>query len=421
MAVKRTKSLTTKIFIALLGGIILGIALHYLMPAGHLRDDILVEGVFYVLGQLFIRAMQMLVVPLVFFSIVDGVRNMGDTKTLGSIGGRILVFYLFTTALAIMIALSTARIINPGVGMQAQSGAAPVDLPEDTDISFANTVLEFIPTNPIKAFAEGNMLQIIVFAVVFGIVLSILQDRAETLGNIVTEMNDLMMEMTMGVMKFAPIGVFFLITRTFTSLGYDAILSMISYMVSVFLGLGIQLFLVYMLLLVIFVRVNPFSFLKKFLQVMTFGFSTASSSAAVPANIRRLEEIGVDTKVSSFTIPLGATINMDGTAIMQGVAVVFIANVYGIELAPNDYLTVILTATIASIGTAAIPSVGLVTLSMVLTSVGLPVEGIAMIMGIDRILDMSRTAVNLTGDAVGTIIVANSLDCFDKDKFHNSN
>lgn len=420
MAVKRTRSLTTKIFIALLGGLILGIILHYLMPAGHLRDDILVDGVFYVLGQLFIRAMQMLVVPLVFFSIVDGVRNMGDTKTLGSIGGRILAFYLFTTALAIIIALYIARLINPGLGMQAQSVASPVELPENTDISIANTILEFIPTNPINALAEGNMLQIIVFAVVFGIILSKLQDRAETLGNIVTEMNDFMMEMTMGVMKFAPIGVFFLITRTFTSLGYNAILSMISYMISVFLGLGVQLFIVYMLLLMLFVRINPFSFLKKFLQVMTFGFSTASSSAAVPANIKRLEEIGVDTKVSSFTIPLGATINMDGTAIMQGVAVVFIANVYGIELSPNDYLTVILTATIASIGTAAIPSAGLVTLSMVLTSVGLPVEGIAMIMGIDRILDMSRTAVNLTGDAVGTMIVANSLGYFDKEKFHSS-
>lgn len=418
---KKNLSLTTKIFIALIGGLILGILLHYLMPAGHFRDDILVEGVFYVIGQLFIRLMQMLVVPLVFFSIVDGVRNMGDTKTLGSIGGRILAYYLITTALAIIIAILTAKLINPGVGMQAGQGVSQeVEIPEDADISFANTILEFVPTNPINAFAEGNMLQIIVFAVISGIVLSVLQDRVETLGNIVTEMNDFMMEMTMGVMKFAPVGVFFLIARTFTSLGYSAILSMVSYMVSVFLGLAFQLLLVYMILLAVFVRVNPFSFLKKFVQVMAFGFSTASSSAAVPANIRRLEEIGVDTKVSSFTIPLGATINMDGTAIMQGVAVVFISNVYGIELSANDFMTVILTATIASIGTAAIPSVGLVTLSMVLTSVGLPVEGIAMIMGIDRILDMSRTAVNLTGDAVGTIIVSNSLGLFDKDKFHAS-
>ncbi|MDD7305806.1 MAG: dicarboxylate/amino acid:cation symporter [Peptoniphilaceae bacterium] len=420
MKFKKKLSLTTKIFMALIGGLILGILLHYLMPQGHFRDDILVDGIFYVIGQLFIRAMQMLVVPLVFFSIVDGVRNMGDTKTLGSIGGRILIYYLITTAIAIVIALSIAKIINPGLGMKVENTSTAVDLPKNTKISFTDTILEFIPTNPIQAMSEGNMIQIIVFAVVFGIILSKLQDRVETLGNIVTEMNDFMMEMTKGVMKLAPIGVFFLITRTFTSLGYDAILSMITYMISVFLGLAAQLLLVYMLLLFVFVRINPFAFLKKFLQVMTFGFSTASSSAAVPANIKRLEEIGVDTKISSFTIPLGATINMDGTAIMQGVAVVFIANVYGIKLTPNDYLTVILTATIASIGTAAIPSVGLVTLSMVLTSVGLPVEGIAMIMGIDRILDMSRTAINLTGDAVGTIIVANSLGEFNKEKFKNS-
>ena len=201
--------------------------------------------------------------------------------------------------------------------------------------------------------------------------------------------------------------------------GYDVILSMLSYMISVILGLGFQLLIVYMLLLTVFVRVNPFIFLKRFFPVMTFGFSTASSNATVPINIKTLDEMGVDKKVSSFTIPLGATINMDGTAIMQGVAVVFIANAYNINLGLTDYLTVIATATIASVGTAGIPSVGLVTLSMVLSSVGLPVEGIAMIMGIDRILDMARTAINLTGDAAGTVIVANSVGSFDKDKFNS--
>ena len=227
-----------------------------------------------------------------------------------------------------------------------------------------------------------------------------------------------MMGMTMWVMRLAPIGVFFLIARTFASLGYDAILSMLSYMASVLGGLAVQMLIIYMLLIVVFVRVNPFTFLKEFVPVMTFGFSTASSSATVPIHIQTLEKIGVDKKISSFTIPLGATINMDGTAIMQGVAVIFIANAYGIDLSPTDFMTVILTATIASVGTAGIPSVGLITLSMVLESVGLPVEGIAMIMGIDRILDMARTSVNLTGDASGTIIVANSVGAFDKEKFN---
>ena len=246
-----------------------------------------------------------------------------------------------------------------------------------------------------------------------------MEDRLITLGNIVTEMNDLMMGMTMWVMKLAPIGVFFLIARTFSSLGYDAIISMLSYMGSVLGSLAVQLLIVYMLLIVIFVRVNPFSFIKQFAPVMTFGFSTASSSATVPIHIQTLEDMGVDKKISSFTIPLGATINMDGTAIMQGVAVIFISNAYGIDLTATDFMTVILTATIASVGTAGIPSVGLITLSMVLESVGLPVEGVAIIMGIDRILDMARTTINLAGDASGTMIVANSVGAFNKEKFNS--
>lgn len=411
-------SLTSKIFIALICGMILGIVMHYFVPKSHIKDDIIIDGIFYLLGQMFIRAMQMLVVPLVFFSIADGCRNMGDTKTLGKVGIRIVLFYLLTTALAIIIALSLASIINPGKGMNMELGSNEFKIDTGEKTSMKDTLLNMIPTNPIEALAKGDMLQIIIFAVIVGLLIAGMEDRMETLGNIITEMNDLMMSMTMAVMKLAPIGVFFLIARTFSSLGYDVILSMLSYMISVILGLAFQLLIVYMLLLTIFVRVNPFSFLKKYFPVMTFAFSTASSNATVPLNIQTLEDIGVDKKISSFTIPLGATINMDGTAIMQGVAVVFIANAYGIDLTLNNYLTVILTATIASVGTAGIPSVGLVTLSMVLSSVGLPVEGIAMIMGIDRILDMARTAVNTTGDASGTIIVANSVGSFDKEKFN---
>lgn len=414
---KKKVSQSKKIFIGLLLGIVLGIIMHSLVPDSHFKNDILIDGIFYTVGQLFIRLMQMLVVPLVFFSIADGCRNLGDTETLGKVGVRIVIYYLFTTAFAILIALSLASLIGPGKGMNMSIGSQSFDV-EKTDISLSNTILEFIPTNPIEALAKGNMIQIIIFSVLVGLLIASLEDRLITLGNIVTEMNELMMGMTMWVMKLAPIGVFFLIARTFSNLGYDAILSMLSYMLSVLGGLAVQLVIVYMLLVAVFVRVNPFSFLKKFAPVMTFGFSTASSSATVPINIKTLEDMGIDRKISSFTIPLGATVNMDGTAIMQGVAVVFIANAYGIALSPTDFMTVILTATIASVGTAGIPSVGLVTLSMVLESVGLPVEGIAIIMGIDRILDMARTTVNLAGDAAGTMIVANSVGAFDKEKFN---
>ncbi|WP_297281321.1 dicarboxylate/amino acid:cation symporter [uncultured Anaerococcus sp.] len=411
-------SQSKKIFIGLILGIIVGVIMHTLVPDSHFKNDILIEGIFYTIGQLFIRLMQMLVVPLVFFSIADGCRNLGDTETLGKVGVRIVVFYLFTTSLAIFISLSLASVVGPGKGMNMSIGDQSFEV-DKTDISLSDTILDFIPTNPIEALAEGNMIQIIIFAVLVGLLIASMEDRLITLGNIVTEMNDLMMGMTMWVMKLAPIGVFFLITRTFSTLGYDAILSMLTYMASVLGSLVVQLIIVYMLLLVIFVRVNPFKFLKNFAPVMTFGFSTASSSATVPIHIQTLEDMGVDKKISSFTIPLGATINMDGTAIMQGVAVIFIANAYGIALTPRDFLTVILTATIASVGTAGIPSVGLITLSMVLESVGLPVEGVAIIMGIDRILDMARTTVNLGGDATGTMIVANSVGAFDKNKFNS--
>lgn len=410
------RSLTSKIFIALIAGIIVGMLMHYLVPDSSFKNDVLIEGVFYTIGQLFIRLMQMLVVPLVFFSIADGCRNLGDTETLGKVGIRIVIFYLFTTALAIVIALTLASAIKPGLGMNMTIGEQSFDV-ETVELSLSETILKFIPTNPIGALAQGDMIQIIVFAVLVGLLVASMEDRMVTIGNIITEMNDLMMGMTMWVMKLAPIGVFFLIARTFANLGYDVILSMLSYMLSVLGGLVLQLFLVYMIFLAAFVRINPFRFLKKFLPVITFGFSTASSSATVPINIKTLDEMGIDKKISSFTIPLGATINMDGTAIMQGVAVVFIANAYNIDLTMTDFMTVILTATIASVGTAGIPSVGLITLSMVLQSVGLPVEGIAIIMGIDRILDMARTAINITGDAAGTTIVANTVGAFDKEKF----
>lgn len=414
---KKKFGLSQQIFISLIIGIVVGILIHYFMPEGHFRDDILIEGIFYTIGQVFIRLMQMLVVPLVFFSIADGCRNLGDTETLGKVGVRIVAFYICTTALAIFLSLMLARVINPGKGMNLSLGANEFEVDSGEEFSISKTILNFVPTNPIGALANGEMIQIIIFAVIVGLLIASMEDRLMTLGNVVTEMNDLMMGMTMWVMKLAPIGVFFLITRTFASLGYDVIISMLSYMATVLGGLAVQLILVYMLLLAAFTRVNPINFLKKFAPVMAFAFSTASSNATVPVNIKTLEEMGVDRKISSFTIPLGATINMDGTAIMQGVAVVFIANAYNIDLTAADFATVILTATIASVGTAGIPSVGLITLSMVLQSVGLPVEGIAMIMGIDRILDMARSAINVSGDASGTIIVANSVGAFDKEKF----
>ena len=362
--------------------------------------------------------MKMLVVPLVFCSLVTGASAIGDTKTLGKVGGKTIVFYLCTTALAVSVAIGVASIVHPGVGLDMSSMvSSEVTVAEDT--SMVDTLLNIIPENPFSSLANGTMLQVIVFALLVGILLAKMKERGNIIMNFMTQANDLMMEMTMLVMKFAPIGVFCMIARTFANLGFDAMIPLLKYMGSVTGGLAIQLCVVYMVLLFVFTRLNPLKFLKKFFPVIAFAFSTSTSNATIPLNIETLDEkIGVSRKVSSFTIPLGATINMDGTSIMQGVAVVFAAQAYGINLGVKGYLTVIATATLASIGTAGIPSVGLVTLSMVFASVGIPVEAIGLIMGIDRILDMMRTAVNITGDAVVTTIVAHQNGDLDRNVFN---
>lgn len=399
-----------------------GIVLCYMVPSGHVKDDIIVEGILYVVGQGFIRLMKMLVVPLVFCSLVCGSMAIGDTKKLGTVGVRTLIFYLFTTALAITVALSVGNIINPGIGLDMsaiKSNAAEVE--EMVATSLSDTILNIIPDNPLNSLASGNMLQIIVFALIVGIILAKLGERTETVGNFFSQFNDIMMEMTMMVMSLAPVGVFCLIARTFANIGFSAFVPLAKYMVGVLLALAIQCFIVYLGLLKVFTGLNPFKFIKNFFPVMAFAFSTATSNATIPLSIDTLaKKMGVSKKISSFTIPLGATINMDGTAIMQGVAVVFAAQAFGIQLDMMDYLTVIGTATLASIGTAGVPSVGLVTLTMVFNSVGLPVEAIGLIMGIDRILDMTRTAVNITGDAVCTTIVAHQNKALDRDVFNNS-
>lgn len=406
MRERKKIGLTTAIFIGLFLGAATGILFHYVVPAGKIRDDVFINGVFYVVGNGFLRLMQMLVVPLVFSSLVCGSMAMGDTKKLGKIGVKTLGLYLVTTALAITVAILTANVINPGVGLNMTSiQAAEVTIAEKT--SLADTLLNIIPTNPIKALADGEMLQVILFALIVGVILAGLSKSAETVGSFFSQFNDVMMQMTVMVMKLAPYGVFCLIAKTFSSIGFNAFLPLFKYMAGVIIALAIQCCFIYMIMLKGFTGLSPVKFLKKFLPVMGFAFSTATSNATIPMSIDTLDKkMGVSKRISSFTIPLGATINMDGTAIMQGVAVVFAAQAFGIHLTLSDYMTVILTATLASVGTAGVPGVGLITLSMVFASVGLPVEAIALIMGIDRILDMSRTAVNITGDAVCTTIVA---------------
>lgn len=416
---KKKLGLSTMIFIALIVGALLGVAIHYWMPVSYFRDTILIEGVFYIVGQGFIRLMQMLVVPLVFCSLVCGSMAIGDTKNLGKVGVKTIGFYIATTALAVTVALTTAYVIDPGIGLDMDAIQVAEVSNSASNTNIVDTLLNIIPKNPIGAMANGDMLPIIVFALFVGVMLAKLGSKADVVATFFSQFNDVMMEMTMAVMKLAPIGVFCLISRTFATVGFSAFKPMIKYMGSVTFALVIQCFIIYQILLFVFTRLNPVKFIKKFAPVMGFAFSTATSNATIPMSIDTLnKKMGVSKQISSFTIPLGATINMDGTSIMQGVAVVFISQAFGIELTFANLATVVLTATIASIGTAGVPSVGLVTLAMVLNSVGLPTEGIALIMGIDRILDMLRTAVNITGDAVCTTIVCHQEGALDREVFN---
>ena len=412
----RSISLGNWILIGMVLGLIFGLILNFWVHNPFIKDVILMENVFYLGGNLFIKLMKMLVVPLVFCSIVVGVASISDIKTLGSIGGTTILIYLITTAIAVTVALSIGILIKPGLGLDMSHVAQTADVAINQ--TMADTVLNIVPDNPFNSLANGDMLPVIIFGLLTGIILAKLKNETKLFNDFFKEGNRIMMEMTSIVMKFAPIGVFCLMAKTFGSLGIEGILPLSKYFVCVLIGLAIQAFVVYPSLLVIFTRLNPIHFFRKFMPVMFFAFSSSTSNATIPLNIEKLSEMGVSRDVSSFTIPLGATINMDGTAIMQGVAVMFAAQAYGVDLGTTALLTVIFTAVMASIGTAGVPSVGLVTLTMVFNSIGLPIDAIGIIFGIDHILDMFRTAVNVTGDAICSMIVSFRNKAMDIDIFN---
>lgn len=396
---------TKAILIALVLGLITGLVLNLFAPSlfTHLN-----HYVFYPIGQLFIRLIKMLVIPVVFISIALGTAGLGDPKKLGRIGMKSISFFLSTTAIAITIAVTLTFIIQPG-----QTGAMQTEelsyKSETTETTIVDTLLNIVPDNPIKALADGNMLQIIVFAVLIGIGLAILDKRAQGLQSLLEQGNELMMYLVNLVMKLAPIGTFGLLTSSVGQMGLQGVVAMFKYMIVVILVLLIHGICIYGGLLKIFTKESILRFIKLFGPVMAIGFSTSSSNASLPLAMKTAQEkLGVSKSISSFVQPLGATINMDGTAIMQGVATVFIAQVYGIELTMAQLATVVLTAVLASIGTAGVPGVGLVMLTMLLNQVNLPVEGIALIIGVDRLLDMSRTAVNISGDTICAMIVSKS-------------
>ena len=409
-------SLGNWILIGMILGFIVGLFLNFYVNDPFIKNTVFIDNIFYLGGTGFIRLMKMLVVPLVFFSIVVGVSSISDIKKIGTIGGRTILIYLVTTAMAITIALMIGMVIKPGMGLNLVATGQSTNV--TINQTMTDTILNVIPENPFTSLTSGDMLPVIIFAVLIGIILAQLKEEVQLVSDFFDQSNKIMMQMTSLVMKFAPIGVFCLMAKTFAGLGFEGLLPLGKYVLCVLIGLAVQAMLVYPSLMVVFTRLNPIRFFKKFFSVMLFAFSASSSNATIPINIDKLEEMGVSREVSSFTIPLGATVNMDGTAIMQGVAVMFAAQAYGIDLGTSALITVIFTAVLASVGTAGVPSVGLVTLTMVFNSVGLPVEAIGMLFGIDHILDMFRTAVNIAGDAICTIIVSFKNKSMDVDVFN---
>jgi Na+/H+-dicarboxylate symporter len=419
MADAQPMSLTTKVLIGMSAGIVLGLILNIagLNADGSFINTYVVDGLFLAIGKMFVNALKMLVVPLVFFSLICGVCGIGNLSTLGRVGTKSFALYLMTTAIAIAVAISLAATMGIGEGMNLESNSQFVgkEAPPLTQV-----FINIIPSNPIKAMAEGDMLPLIFFAILSGISILMVGKKATNLIELIEIGNEVMMKMVTLVMAVAPYAVFVLIARSMADLGLELLAELAGYVLVLVSALFFHLFVTLMIILKLFSGLNPITFLKKIRNVQLFAFSTASSNATIPINLRAVtERIGVNNSVASFTIPFGATINMDGTAIMQGVATVFIANVYGLDLTVTQYLTVILMSVLASIGTAGVPGVGLIMLSMVFAQVGLPIEGIGLILGVDRLMDMIRTVVNVSGDAAVSTIVAKSEDKFDLTTFND--
>ena len=413
---KKKITLTSKILIGLLLGFVFGLILKQ-VPEGFIKNTVLLDGVLKIIGNGFTSAIKMMVVPLVFVSLVCGTSSMGDVKRLGRIGGKTMLFYLGTTAIAIIISLVLGSTLKPGVGLD-MSGIVSGEVAIGESKSLVDIILNIIPTNPIASLANGEMLQVIFFAMLLGIAMSIVGKKAEPVRVIFESANEICMKMVNLIMLVAPYGVFALVCNTFATVGTDAIFVLVKYISIVLLGLLIHVTVVYGGLFKMITRQKIKPFINKFTRVAAITFSTASSNASVPASLEIMEELGVSKSVRSFTIPMGATINMDGTAIMQGIAALFIAQIYQVDLGMNDMITIVLTATLASIGTAGVPGVGMIMLSMVLQSVGLPLEGIGLIMGVERIIDMFRTTVNVMGDNICTLIIANSEKEIDLEEYN---
>jgi Na+/H+-dicarboxylate symporter len=377
------------------------------------------------LGDIFIRLLMMIAIPLVFASLLVGVSSLHDVSKMARIGGKTIAFYLVTTALAISIGLALGNAIRPGTRMDtvardrllaAYEEDAAAKIEQNISVDFVDYLVNLVPKNVAQALAEAEMLQIIFFALLLGMTLLFIdREKAGRVIDFFDAISDAMIKMVDFVMIIAPYAVFALIAATISEFGFGILQTLLWYIVAVVGGLAIQTFVVYPIILKTFARDVPLRvFLRELRPAQLVAFTTSSSAATLPVTMECCENVGAPKSVTSFVLPLGATINMDGTALYQGVAAVFIAQVYGMDLSLTQQLTVVLTATLASIGTAPVPGVGIIMLIIVLRSVGVPETGIALILGVDRILDMCRTITNVTSDATATMVVASTEKVFGK-------
>lgn len=417
----KTKNLSLKIVIALILGIAIGSIFNMFAQSSFVIN--VDKYVFNVIGQIFLNLIFMLVVPVVFVSIVLGVVGVGDPKLLGGIGLKTISFFLTTTAIAIIIGITLALVLQPGEGKSdllksedVSSYQKTLDKEDNSQSSAANqsfdqTLINLFPKNPLQAMSEENMLQIITFAIFIGIGLIMVGSKAEGVYRLFEQTNEVLMYIVTMIMSvFAPIGTFGLVAHAFTGAGFGAIQQLGMYFFIVLLALFIHFFVIYGSAVKFIAKSSPLKFFKDFLPAITLGFSASSSTATLPVSLKCTKNMGVRPEVASFVQPLGATINMDGTAIMQGVATIFIAQISGVELSFMQIITVVVIAVIASIGTAGVPGVGLIMLAMVLNAVGLNPAAIGIILGIDRLLDMTRTSGNITGDAACALIISKAED-----------
>lgn len=398
-----------KIFIALALGALLGVILN---STGNEDIALAIKPI----GTVFVNAIKMLIVPLIFVSLVTGMTAMSDLGKMGRVGGKAVGLYLITTAIAITIGLILGILFQPGVGIELTSAAA-------TEVAEAPSMIDMlvglIPTNPIDSAARGDVLQIIVFALLFGLSINLVGEKAEPVRVFFESLSEVILKLTGIVISFAPYGVFALMTWVAGTYGLDLLLPLGMLVFAVYLACIIHAILVYGGMIKLISGLNPIRFFQGIIEPAMVAFTSTSSSGTLPVSMTAVEKnLGVSRGISSFVLPVGATVNMDGTAIYQGVSVVFLAQAYGVDLSTADYITIIITTTLASIGTAGVPGAGLIMLSLVLAAVGLPLEGVAIIAGIDRILDMARTSLNVVGDCAVSVVIAKSENEIDLEAYN---